>query len=277
MYQYKQLIQEPTRVTRNTKSLIDHFFKNKPESIALTGVSKITISGHYLIYGIRKFPSVKVNTRIIELRDFKNLNERAFLDDIRSLGTLNRHQYASPNEMWLVWKEHFAKICDKHAPIKRRKIRNISNPWITEQLLHEKRHKNYLKQKACKTSNLNDWENYKYARNNYSKLIKNTIKRHFSNDIQNNKGNLKKTWKSINQCLNRNHKSKKIVLIKDANGKDIKSEDMANAFNEHFINIGSNWHNKFPNLTILLSMSSIVWTKYLLFEKYLKKRYLNFY
>ncbi len=50
------------------------------------------------------------------------------------------------------------KICDKHAPIKRRKIRNKSNPWITEQLLHEKRHKNYLKQKACKTGNLNDWD-----------------------------------------------------------------------------------------------------------------------
>ena len=26
MYQYKQLIQEPTRVTIKTKSLIDHFF-----------------------------------------------------------------------------------------------------------------------------------------------------------------------------------------------------------------------------------------------------------
>ena len=51
---------------------------------------------------------------------------------------------------------------------------------------------------------------------------------------------MKKTWKSINQCLNRNPKSKKIVLIKDANNKDIESKDMADAFNEHFINIGSN-------------------------------------
>jgi hypothetical protein len=74
--------------------------------------------------------------------------------------------------MWLVWKENFTKIGDKHAPIKRRKIRYKSNPWITEQLLHEKRHKNYLKQKACKTGNLNDWENYKHTRNNYNKLIK---------------------------------------------------------------------------------------------------------
>ena len=132
------------------------------------------------------------------------------------------------------------------APIKRRKIRNKSNPWITEQLLHEKRHKNYLKQKACKTGNLNDWEDYKHTRNNYNKLIKNTIKSHFSNDIQNNKGNLKKTWKSINQCLNRNPKSNKIVLIKDTKEQDIKSEDMANAFNEHFINIGSNLAQLIP-------------------------------
>ena len=34
MYQYKQLIQEPTRVTTKTKSLIDNFFTNKPENIS---------------------------------------------------------------------------------------------------------------------------------------------------------------------------------------------------------------------------------------------------
>ena len=45
----------------------------------LTGVSKIAISVHYLIYGVRKFPSLKANTRIIEFRDFKNLNERAYI------------------------------------------------------------------------------------------------------------------------------------------------------------------------------------------------------
>jgi hypothetical protein len=45
-----------------------------------------------------------------------------------------------------------------------------------------------------------------------------------------------------------NHKSKsnKIVLIKDSNEQDIKSEDMANAFNEHFINIGSNLAQLIP-------------------------------
>ena len=36
------------------------------------------------------------------------------------------------------------------------------------------------------------------------------------------------------------------MLIKDTNEQDIKSKDMANAFNEHFINIGSNLAQLIP-------------------------------
>ena len=80
---------------------------------------------------------------------------------------------------------------------------------------------------------------------------------------------MKKTWKSINQCLNRNPKSNKIVLIKDTNEQDIKSEDMANAFNEHFINIGSYLvqiipQTNYPPEYCINSMNKI---KYSLFEK----------
>ena len=268
---YKQLIQEPTRVTTKTKSLIDHFF------IVLAGVSKITISDHYLIYGARKFPSLKANARIIEFRDFKNINERAFLHDIRSLDALNLNQCVSVNEMWNIWKENFMNICDKHAPIKRRKIRNKSNPWITKQLLLEKRHKKYLKKKACKTGNLNDWVNYKHTRNNYNKLIKNTIKSHFSNDIQNNKGNLKQTWKSINQCLNRNPKSKKIVyLLKTPTTKILNLKIWLMHLTSILLMLVVTWRNNFLNLIFHLSITLIEWTKYLHFEKYPKKRYLHF-
>ncbi len=53
LYQYKQLINEPTRETENSKSLIDHFYTNRKENIMLAGVSKISISDmHYLIHGI---------------------------------------------------------------------------------------------------------------------------------------------------------------------------------------------------------------------------------
>ena len=117
-----------------------------------------------------------------------------FIDDIRSLETLNLHQYASADEMWTVWKENFK--C-KLLPLlainmlqKSRKVWNKLNPRINDQLLHEKRHKNYLE----------DWENCKHARNDYNRLTvlyKNTKKSYYSNDIENNKGNLKKPKKAL--------------------------------------------------------------------------------
>ena len=102
LYQYSQLINEATRVIKNTKSLTDHFYTNKPENIILSGVSKITISDHYLIYGIRKFPSLKGNSNLIEYRDGKNFSEDAFLNDIRSCSTIDLRLYKDTNQMWLV-------------------------------------------------------------------------------------------------------------------------------------------------------------------------------
>ena len=72
-----------------TESLIDNFYTNKPENIIPLGVTKLTISDHYLIYGVRNFPVLKGATNIIEFCDFKNFNKEDFLEDVRSLDTLN--------------------------------------------------------------------------------------------------------------------------------------------------------------------------------------------
>jgi hypothetical protein len=59
LFQYHQLIKYPTRVAKDNASLIDHFYTNKPECIISSGVKIITISDHYLIYGIRKIHTTK--------------------------------------------------------------------------------------------------------------------------------------------------------------------------------------------------------------------------
>ena len=78
LYQYEQLIKDPTRVTKDSASLIDHFYTTKPDYIASSGVKIITITDHYLIYGVRKFQATKQPPRIIEYRDFKQFNETHF-------------------------------------------------------------------------------------------------------------------------------------------------------------------------------------------------------
>jgi hypothetical protein len=59
LYQFDQLINEPTRVTRTSATMIDLFFTNKPENILQSGVIHLGISDHSLIYAVRKFNSPK--------------------------------------------------------------------------------------------------------------------------------------------------------------------------------------------------------------------------
>jgi hypothetical protein len=157
LFQYNQKINEPTRVIiKDSQTLIHHFYTNKCDFITSAGVSKITISDHYLIYGVRKFPSPKGNNNILEYRDFKRFNAEAFGQGLNSLGSLNLEHCNNVNKAWLIWKSNFTKIIDKHAPLKKRRLGKTRAPWINKNLLTNKWRKNNLKRKACKTNNPSD-------------------------------------------------------------------------------------------------------------------------
>ena len=50
IYQLKQIITEPTRITTNTASLIDVFITNSPQKVKSSEVILPGISDHYMIY-----------------------------------------------------------------------------------------------------------------------------------------------------------------------------------------------------------------------------------
>ena len=171
-YQYKQVIIEATREMNVCKSLIDHFHTTTPDNTISSGVEKITISNHYMIYGVHKFPELKGPCKIIEIRNFKHFNEQNFLRDLASTSDLNLDQYDNRNTLWLVWKYNFTTILDKHLTIKKRKEQEKGTLWVNNNLIIGKRHKNYLKKKATKTMSSYDWKAYKIARNQYNRRNK---------------------------------------------------------------------------------------------------------
>jgi hypothetical protein len=128
------LIKEPTRGTKDTSSLIDHFYTTNTNHIIYSGVTAITISDHYLIYGIRKFKTFKQSPRFIEYRDFKHFNEQDFMCNLTSLSNLNLI-HSGPNKSWTIWKNKFIEIVNIHAPLKRRKVSSKQIPWLTNDLI----------------------------------------------------------------------------------------------------------------------------------------------
>ncbi|CAH3165031.1 unnamed protein product, partial [Porites lobata] len=67
-------IDQPTRITSSTRTLIDHIFTNKPNIITNHGVLHVGISDHSLIYATHKHNTLKADPKIIESRQFRNFD-----------------------------------------------------------------------------------------------------------------------------------------------------------------------------------------------------------
>ena len=51
---FEQMIKEHTRITKDSRTLIDVILTNNPQRIVSSGVNHIAISDHNLIYAIKK-------------------------------------------------------------------------------------------------------------------------------------------------------------------------------------------------------------------------------
>ena len=189
-------------------------------------------SDQYLIYGIRNFKTFEQAPKFIEYRDFKHFNEQNFLWNLASLLTLNL-THSDPNKSWISWKNKFLETVNMHAPLKRRKVSNKQIPWLTNDLLLKKRAKIYnLKRKAVLSKSMTDWSTCRNARNRHNKLVKDTIRSYYQNKLHNNQGDLKKTWKTINELINNSGNKIDSVEITDP-------ITITNAFNQHFGKMGN--------------------------------------
>ena len=73
LYQFDQLINEPTRVMPTSASLIDTILTNKPENISQSGVVHLGISDQSLIFAIRKLTIPKSGKRCLWLEKLEIL------------------------------------------------------------------------------------------------------------------------------------------------------------------------------------------------------------
>ena len=130
LYNLEQLIEEPTRITESTSTMIDLIFTNTPDNVACSGVSDVGISDHSLIYPFRKLSTGRSNVghKKITYRNFKNFDSGSFRADIGSQNWDDIKSLKDPKDMWRAWKTNFNRIVDKHAPVRVKRVRASKSP-----------------------------------------------------------------------------------------------------------------------------------------------------
>ena len=232
------LIDEPTRITMSTSSLIDHIVSNTPEKISDSGVIHTGISDHSLVFAIRKISVIKKQEHTVEIRNMKNFNEEKFIAELSKQEWEYVYFFADdPNAMWEIWKRIFLEVLDKHAPLQHKKLRSKKVPWITNNIKKLIIQRDKLKRKAILTNLENDWSNYKTSRNEVNIKLRNAKSNYYSTKIAGQKFDPKRAWKSINNLLG---KQSKPTLVNELNLNEnhlTSSKGIAEGFNNYFSNI----------------------------------------
>ena len=192
IYGLEQLINEPTRITAKSSTLIDLCITSAPTNVVNSGVMHLSISDHSLVYMIRKAHYVRDGVRHIEARTMKNFSSKNFLRDLEQKHWDNVYCFEAPTKIWEIWKCMLMETIDEHAPLRSRRISNRKSPWITNDLRRQIFNRDYLKKKAVSINDPEAWDQYRQARNQTNNAIKKAKRTYFTENLDLHRGNMKK-------------------------------------------------------------------------------------
>ena len=138
----------------------------------------------------------------------------------------------------MFFKELFFEVVNRHAPMKERKVRSKSAPWINDNILSQIHDKDYHHKKYIKERNPQLWQNYKHARNKLTSTIKSAKADYYATILEENKYNPQNVWKTIKSLLPNKRTISAPNKLKVDNISITDPTLVANTFNEYFTNIG---------------------------------------
>jgi len=242
----------PTRITHSSATLIDNLYvKTTPQNIPKSGVIIADLSDHLPIFvciGKRR-SYTKPNKTIIS----RQLNDDKLNEIKLKLGTMdwNDLKNMNINDAHNHFISKLNEILDKVAPKKEVKLNNkfqIREKWMTKGLLRSSINKAKLYKKAInKSRDSPQYRNYITYRNLFCKLKRITKSKYYSNQLEDNKNNMKETWKILRSAMNKiNDKVRVTQIINEAHEVITNDNEISDSFCNFFSNVGQKLADKIP-------------------------------
>ena len=247
LYGLKQLINEPTRVTESASTLIDLIFTKYPDRVGCSGVSHIAISDHSLVYAHQQLSSdlPSKGHSSISYRNFRNFDLKNFGNEI-SQQECSFDESQDPNLAWSNWKTKFLHTVNSHAPFRTRRTKLSKAPWINSTFMKGMCCRDAIKRKAVRTKNPQDWANYRKLRNSVNNNVNTTKATYYHASLTQSEKNARSTWKTINNLISRRQINQRVKDVKVNDTSIRNSNEIPNAFNEHFSPLGPRLARKIP-------------------------------
>ena len=236
-----QLITETTRPNLKDNSrdtLIDLLFSNKPDKIMASGVFDLGQSDHCPIACIRSTRLAKTQFCTVTKRNLRHFNEQSFLTDLHQSNIHLTSELSDLQSALDFFINNFIKIVDKHAPLKKFRVKDRSTPWFSQELssLFKQRHNAWSR--ARRSGDPAHWLSFKQLRNACTTAMRKAKSSYFLDLITSSYSNPTNFWKAID--LNKNKTSNSLPTHINYDNLVINDKvEICSAFNRHFDDAGN--------------------------------------
>ena len=176
---------------------------------------------------------VKRQHKYITSRQLKNFDKTAFLSELSEVNWEEIIANASDSDDAVrSWTTIFSLTLDKHAPNLTRRVSDKYTPWLNSEFFYLAKTRDKLKLHAVKSKSTLLMDCYKQIRNRVNKLNLRLKRKYFSEKISECHGDLKGSWKTINQVINKSSKTTSIPSL-NVEGVSIKdNKKIASSMND---------------------------------------------
>ena len=151
--------------------------------------------------------------------------------------------------MWLLWKNLYTDVLNKHAPIINIRLKGSTLPCMTNDLKCMIRQRDYLKAKAVKTGSKYLYQAFWQIRSRVFSLLKHLRKDYYTKKLDETKGDMKKTWTILKNAMNQNIKANSIEKVVIRNTGKTDNAEIVEAFNEDFASVGQKLAAQIENIS----------------------------
>ena len=264
-------ITRPTRSHGSSHKLIDNVFTNNLCKRHTSGILTHQISDHFMTFSIVEgnIKQIKDPVKYVEVQNINPASINNFKNSIATsdlLSQLDLNVNANPNVNYNLLSSVLEQAKIRHVPKKNQRFnrrKHCIEPWMNKELLTLINKKNDKYRDWKSTNNDIEYETKKINFKTFERIVKENIKEakrdYYFKTFTAHKNDLKKTWRTIDDTLNKKSNKSKFpskFLVNNRTVTDHKK--IADEFNIFFSNIGSTL-----SASIKLDDSTIAFTDYL--------------
>lgn len=220
----KQLINEPTRLTDNSATMIDLILSNDHIGTISSGTIPDRIADHQLVFSKFKINTSKGSQVFKIIRDYKEINIVNFENQLESIPWRGIYDINDVDKKVEFITDNIRAVLNIHAPERLVRISKKNAPWLTTQIRKMMADRDKFKRIYRKNRNSSDLITYKRLRNQVTYALEREKKDYFSRQFSQSD-----RWKSL----------KLLKIKKKGSAQDLPDHiNDPNKINNFFANYG---------------------------------------